>query len=116
MDETNYFPIAFDGDSFTITNSGTAPTPCKITIIPKVDMVTITITGFSKKPIVISNVKTNDELIIDGENRTIEVNGQPAWSKFTGWEFPKLYPGENTVSISNGAQAQVAVEYGLRYI
>jgi hypothetical protein len=30
----NYYPITFEGDSFVITNNGTAPTPCKITVIP----------------------------------------------------------------------------------
>ena len=37
----NYYPIEFDsaGDNFTIVNNGTAPAPCVITFIPKVDFI-----------------------------------------------------------------------------
>ena len=39
--ETNYYPIVFsqaDGGSFTVINSGTAPAPCVLTIIPNYDL------------------------------------------------------------------------------
>ena len=43
--EQNYYPIDFNaaGDSFVVTNSGTAPTPCVLTFIPKVDFVKFTV-------------------------------------------------------------------------
>ena len=112
----NYYPITFDGDSFIITNNGTAPAPCKITIIPQVDFMVLTIEGLSKKPINISQLKTNDVLVINGENREITINECPAFDKFDGWEFPKLQPGINTVEIKNGAQIQLSIEYNARYL
>ena len=112
----NYYPITFDGDSFIITNNGTAPAPCKITVIPQVDFMVFTIEGLSKKPINISQLKTNDVLVIDGENREITINERPAFDRFDGWEFPKLQPGINTVKIRNGAQVQLSIEYNARYL
>ena len=46
----NYYPIEFDDaeSSFIITNNGTAPAPCVITFIPKVDFIRLEIKGLSK--------------------------------------------------------------------
>ena len=114
----NYYPIEIDAakSSFTITNSGTAPTPCKITIIPKVDFVSLTITGLSETPITVSHIKTNDVLVIDGEARQVLVNDVDAFSHYDAWEFPKVQPGVNTVSITNASQATIQIEYDTRYI
>ena len=112
----NYYPITFDGDGFTIINNGTAPAPCKITIIPQVDFVLLTITGLSEKPISVSQVKTNDVLVIDGEAREITINDEKAFDRYNGWEFPKLQPGLNRVEIQNGAHIQISIEYDVRYL
>ena len=112
----NYYPIVFDGDGFVIINNGTAPAPCKITIIPQVDFVNLTIEGASEKPITVSNLKVNDVLVIDGENRIITINDNLAFSNYNGWEFPKLQPGENEIKIPNGQYLQLSVEYNTRYI
>ena len=116
MDVENYYPITFDGDSFIIINNGTAPAPCKITVVPQVDIVILTITGVSKKPIRVSNLLVNDVLVIDGENRVITVNDEDAFSRYDGWEFPKLEPGENEITITNGAHIQLSVEFNARYL
>lgn len=116
MDNENYYPITFDGDSFTIINNGTAPAPCKITIIPQIDFVVLTIQGLSKKPINITHLNTNDVLVIDGENREITINDNSAFGQYDGWEFPKLQPGENIVSIVNGTHIQISVEFNARYL
>ena len=114
----NYYPITFNenGDSFVITNNGTAPAPCKITIIPKVHIMLLTIQGLSKKPITFSQLKTNEVLVIDGENRAITVNDVPAFNKYGGWEFPKLQPGANNVIIPNGAHLSLSIEFNARYL
>lgn len=113
----NYYPIEFDGDGqFTIFNNGTAPSPCKITFKPLVDFVSLTIEGLSKEPIVVRNVYQDSTLVIDGENRVVELDDQDYFSNYDGWEFPKVMPGENKVKIYNGARAQVAIEYQMRYI
>lgn len=116
--EKNYYPIEFDenGSSFVIVNNGTAPTPCCITIIPKIDIMNLVIEGLSREPIKVSNVKTKDVLVIDAENRVVSINDVSAFDHYDGWEFPKLQPGKNTVKITNGAQASVAIEYSARYI
>ena len=112
----NYYPITFDGDSFVINNNGTAPAPCKITIIPQIDFVVLTIEGVSEKPIKVSHIKVNDTVIIDGENRIITINDAPAFNNFDGWEFPKLQPGENRITIPNGAHIQISIEFNARYL
>ena len=116
MNTENYYPITFEGDEFRITNIGTAPTPCKITIIPQVDVVVLTIQGLSQKPIKVSHLNVNDILIIDAETREITINGEPAFNQYDGWEFPKLQPGENTIQISNGVYMQVSIEFTARYL
>lgn len=117
--EVNYYPIVFsqaDGGSFTVVNSGTAPAPCVLTIIPNYDFMEITITGLSDKPLIVNRVKMNEVLVIDGENHKITINENDAYDHFNGWEFPRLLPGENTIYISNGSQATVSVEFNARYL
>lgn len=114
----NYYPIEINEaeSSFTIVNGGTAPAPCKITIIPKVDFMTLTITGLSDAPIEVSRVKTNDILVIDGEARQVLINDKDAFGSYNAWEFPKVQPGVNKVSITNASQATIQIEYDTRYI
>lgn len=114
----NYYPIEIDvaKGSFTITNGGTAPAPCKITIIPKVDIMKLTITGLSKNPIEVSRVKTNDVLVIDGETHQVLINDEDAFGSYNAWEFPKVQPGVNEVSITNANQITIQIEYDTRYI
>ena len=117
--ENTYYPIIFsqaDGSSFTVVNSGTAPAPCVLTIIPNYDFMEITIKGLSNKPLIVNKVKMNEVLVIDGENRKITINEKDAYDHFNGWEFPRLLPGENTVNISNGNQATISIEFNARYL
>ena len=116
--DKNYYPIEFDenGSGFVIINNGTAPTPCCITIIPKIDIMNLSIEGLSKEAIKVSNIKTKDVLVIDAENRSVLINHQNTFDHYDGWEFPKLQPGKNAVKITNGAQASIAIEYNIRYI
>lgn len=117
-DNTQYYPIEFDeaGSVFTITNSGTAPSPCVVTIIPKVDFLKIVIQGMSKDPIIFTGLKMNQTLVIDGEERTVTVNGEDAFSNYDAWEFPKLQPGINQIIIEQGIQASISIEYSANYI
>ena len=50
MDNTQYYPIIFDegGKVFTIVNNGTAPAPCILTIIPKVDFLKLVVEGLTE--------------------------------------------------------------------
>lgn len=117
MDNKNYYPIELDSQgAFTLVNGGTAPSPCCITFIPQVDFMNLTIKGLSKEPIKVTNIKANDTLVIDGENRSITLNDRDYFSNYDAWEFPKLEPGINHVEINNGALASIAIEYTKRYI
>lgn len=118
MEGTQYFPIEFDasGSKFIITNNGTAPSPCVITIIPKVDFLKLVIRGLSKTPITFTGLKTNEVLIIDGEARSVSLNNKNVIERYDGWEFPKLMPGINEVEIENGSSASISIEYNACYI
>lgn len=116
--EDNFYPIDFNntGDGFTVINNGTAPAPCKITFIPKVDFFVLTIEGLSEEPIKMNEIKVGDVVIIDAESRSIQVNDRDAFDKYDAWEFPKLQPGINEVRIPNGVHASIQIEYNPRYI
>lgn len=116
--DAQYYPIEFDsaGSTFSIMNHGTAPAPCVITIIPKVDFMRLVIGGLTQSPITFTGLKTGETLIIDGEARTVKVNDIDAFSQYDAWEFPKLQPGLNQIVIENGIQASIAIEYNTHYI
>ena len=116
--DAQYYPIEFDsaGSTFSIMNHGTAPAPCVITIIPKVDFMRLVIAGLTKSPITFTGLKANQTLIINGENRTVMVDDVDAFANYDAWEFPKLQPGLNNIVIENGIQASIAIEYNTHYI
>lgn len=118
MDNIQYYPIEFDatGSIFNIFNNGTAPTPCVVTIIPKVDFLKVVIEGLSETPITFTGLKTNQTLVIDGEERSVTVDGEDAFANYDAWEFPKLQPGANQITIVNGTSATISVEYSANYI
>ena len=95
----NYYPIEFNtsGDSFTIINSGTAPAPCIITIIPRIDFVYLSIQGLTELPISVSGLTAGDVLVINGEERKVFINEVEAFNRYNAWEFPKLKPGVNEI-------------------
>ena len=116
-DKKTYFPIAFDNDgSFTITNNGTAATPCRLTVVPPDDVMLMEILGLSDEPIIVTKVKRNTILVIDGIQRTVTKDGVASFEDYDAWEFPRLLPGENTISITNAATANISIEYQPRYI
>ena len=118
MSNENYYPIELnnEGDGFVIINNGTAPAPCVLTIIPKVDLLHITIEGLSENPIEVKNVKAQDVLVIDGEKSWVYLNDKTNFSNFLAWEFPKLQVGENKIKITNASQMSIQIEYNPRYI
>lgn len=118
MDTTQYYPIEFDsvGAGFKIYNNGTAPSPCVITFIPKFDFLKLTIVGLTEEPILFTGLKANQILVIDGETKSVTVDGENAFEKYDAWEFPKLQPGMNQITIENGASAAISIEYNARYI
>lgn len=113
----NYLPIQFDTEGgFSITNAGTAPAPCKITIIPRIDIIRLEIVGLSADPITIDNIYSGDVLVIDGEEGKATVNEVSIFHKYNAWELPKLQPGVNYISITNSDACSISIEYDPRYI
>ena len=116
--EDKLYPIEFENDSssFVVYNHGTAPAPCVLTFIPKVDYLQLIIEGLSAKPITVNQVMKNNVLVIDGEQHLVTIDGENAIDNYDDWEFPKLQPGENRIVIPNGALAAISIEYNPRYI
>ena len=118
MNEAQYYPIEFDatGTTFNVYNNGTAPAPCIITIIPKVDFLKLVIEGLTETPITFTGLKTNQTLVIDGEAGLVQVDDKDAFANYDAWEFPKLLPGANQITIQNGTSATISIEYTANYI
>ena len=116
-DNIQYYPIEFDasGTVFNIFNNGTAPAPCVVTIIPKVDFLKLVIEGLTETPITFTGLKTNEALVINAEDRTVTVDGKDMFANYDAWEFPKLQPGANQVKIENGTSATISIEYSTNY-
>lgn len=118
MNNAQYYPIIFDdnGTTFNIYNNGTAPTPCIVTIIPKVDFLKLVIEGLTETPITFTGLKANQTLVINGEERSVTVDGIDAFAEYDAWEFPKLQSGANKIVITNGISAAIQIEYNTNYI
>lgn len=113
-----YYPIEFDttGTVFNVFNNGTAPAPCVVTIIPKVDFLKLVIRGLTETPITFTGLKTGQTLVIDAEERSVTVDDEDAFANYDAWEFPKLQPGANQITIENGTSATISIEYSANYI
>lgn len=103
-------------NTFTIDNSGTAPTPCIIEIMPFQDIISLTIKGVSQKEIKINNITGGQKVVINGEENSILMNDQNGFANFDGWEFPRLNPGLNTVKVSTTLGYAMNIKYRSRYI
>lgn len=117
-DNKKYLPIIInsDGSSFSVTNNGTAAAPCRVTIIPKNDLMLLTIEGLSEEPITMEKIQKNQILIIDGIDRAVTIDGENAFENYNAWELPKLQPGVNNIKISNADLMTISIEYQARYI
>ena len=97
-DEVKQFAKSTNG---IINNSGNLDTPCRIKIISFVDIIDVTLSGFSKRPIKVKNIKANIPVIIDGEHCIATEGDSNKFNDVDLLEFPKLRPGENSLSWSN---------------
>lgn len=112
-----FFPILVDEQgNFEIFNAGTASTPCVVSITPKMDNMVLTIEGLSDEPINYLKLKGGEALVIDGENKTVTINGKDAFANYDAWEFPKVKPGNNKIKISNAVQHFIAINFKPRFI
>lgn len=116
-EENTYFPIVVESDgSFTITNSGTAAAACRISIVPRNDIMRLEIEGLSQDKIVMTRIRSGQLLIIDGIDRVVTLDGVNAFEDYDGWELPRLQPGVNHIKITNADTMALSIEYQPRYI
>lgn len=116
-DESNYFPIVIGSDgSFEIVNSGTAAAACRITIVPRFDIMQLEIEGLTQEKITMTKIMSGQLLIIDGINRTVTLDGKNAFENYDAWELPRLQPGVNTIKITSADTMALSIEYQPRYI
>lgn len=116
--EGKYLPIVLDstGTSFTIVNNGTAAAPCRVTLSPRTNLASIQITGVTDEPVELKNIQSGQIIELDGIHREILIDGELAYDKYNGWEFPRLQPGKNVIKITSADVMGISIEYQPRYI
>lgn len=115
----DYYPIEIKPGqtSFSIVNSGTAAAPCRLSFTPVNDVMLMTIEGLSEEPIKISRIYAGSMVVLNGINKTFTIDGVEDFDRFDGWEFPKLKPGLNTITMTAANDMTIIeIEFQPRYI
>lgn len=99
----------------TKTNTGNLDTPCVVEILPSIDIIDLKIEGLSDDPITIRNLKQGQKVIINGEDGTVLENGANKFGDTDMWEFPRLKPGANTITLSKSS-TDINIKYKPRWI
>lgn len=99
--------VEFTGKEKTILMEGTAKSPAIVTITPDIALVNLTVTGITDEAITIKDIARNAKVVIDGQNCTITENGQNILDKTDLWEFPRLMPGKNIITLDNSCSVKV---------
>lgn len=99
--------VEFTGKEKTILMEGTSKSPAIVTITPDIALVNLTVTGITDEAITIKDIARNAKVVIDGQNCTITENGQNILDKTDLWEFPRLMPGENIITLDNSCSVKV---------
>ncbi len=99
--------VEFTGKEKTLVMEGTAKSPAIVTITPDIALVNLTVTGITDEAITIKDIARNAKVVIDGQNCTITENGQNILDKTDLWEFPRLMPGKNIITLDNSCSVKV---------
>lgn len=78
---------------FSFDVIGNRETPCIISIVALAYVEELKITGFSDE-IIVKNINKGENVVIDGEEGTVMVDGKNKFLDVTLWEFPYLKVGE----------------------
>ncbi|MFR4584880.1 phage distal tail protein, partial [Clostridium cadaveris] len=73
------------------------------------------ITGLEDGPITIKNLTAGKKVIINGEDGTVLENGINKFGDTELWEWPRLLPGSNTITVSKNS-CDITIKYKPRYI
>ena len=101
--------------SKTINALGNYPVPITMEITPIIDMIDLKITGLSEDPLIVTNLKGNKTIIIDGINGTVTQDGINKFDDTAMWEFPFLVPGKNNISVSKDT-CNIKIKYNPRFL
>lgn len=101
--------------SKTINNIGTEDTPAIVEITSSISLVDLIITGLEDGPITIKNLTAGKKVIINGEDGTVLENGINKFGDTELWEWPRLLPGSNTITVSKNS-CDITIKYKPRYI
>lgn len=99
----------------TINVPGNEETPVIVEITPSVSIIDIVLTGLSDEPMTIKNLTGGKKLIIDGEEGLVTVDGVSKFNDTDMWEFPRLKPGANTITVSRN-NVDINIKYKPRFI
>lgn len=99
----------------TINVPGNEETPAIVEITPSVTIADIVLTGLSDEPMTVKNLTGGKKLIIDGEEGTVTVDGINKFNDTDMWEFPRLKPGANTITVSRN-NVDINIKYKPRFI
>ena len=90
--------------------------PCRVTYIPKNDVILFVLEGLSKEPIKIEKIYAGQVLVIDAIDKVVTIDGEDAFFKYDAWELPTLQPGNNIITCTAIGTSIVSIEYQPRYI
>lgn len=79
-------------NEFSFEVIGNRPTPCIVSIVALAYVEELKITGFSDE-IIIANINKGENVVIDGEQGTVMLDGKNKFLDVTLWEFPFLKVG-----------------------
>jgi phage-related protein len=99
----------------TINVPGNLETSAIVEITPSVSIIDIVLTGLSDEPITIKTLTGSRKLIIDGEEGKVTVDGINKFGDTDMWEFPRLKPGANTITVSRN-NVDISIKYKPRFI
>lgn len=99
----------------TINVPGNTETPAIVEITPSVTIADIVLTGLSDEPMTIRILTGGKKVIIDGEEGTVTVDGVNKFNDTDMWEFPRLKPGANTITVSR-SNVDINIKFKPRWI
>lgn len=99
--------------SISVSNPGTLPTPCILTISPTQAAGQITVSGLYTGSVKVTNVTSGTPIVIDGETGIITEGGR--LREYDFWKLPAVKPGSSTLTVSSSF-ATVSVSFKPRYM
>lgn len=97
-----------------INVTGNLNAPAVIEITPSENLTDLVITGVCEDFITINNLTAGKKIIIDGEFGTVLENGENKFEDTIMWEYPRLVPGINTITLSE-TNCDISIIFKPRY-